>query len=149
LAATRDPASFFCVADAKEAFPFRDASIDLLMNIFAPRHPEEFARVLGEQGSYLAVIPGPEHLQELRHQLDLLEIETQKREKLLQQMQGAFGLCAERALHYRIRLSPADCERVVMMSPNYWHREEQKSFAILTDTEVTIDLICLLFQRRD
>lgn len=46
--------------------PLQDGMADAVINIFAPANYKEFARVLRRGGSLIKVIPGPEHLRELR-----------------------------------------------------------------------------------
>lgn len=58
----------FAVASAYH-LPVGTDSIDLLINCFSPLALEEFTRVLKKGGRFLYVVPGPEHLWELKQVL--------------------------------------------------------------------------------
>ena len=49
-----------------EELPIKDKSIDCILNIFTPANYSEFNRVLREGGYVIKVIPGNDHLRELR-----------------------------------------------------------------------------------
>ncbi len=68
LAARRVRDGEFAVASVYH-LPVADQSVDLLVNCFSPLALEEFRRVLRPGGAYLYVVPGPEHLWELKQVL--------------------------------------------------------------------------------
>ena len=73
MAAKRtDPAlrdrAHYAVASAYD-LPVVDASIDLVVSVFAPLHTPEFERVLRPGGTVLTVVPGPSHLAGLKARL--------------------------------------------------------------------------------
>jgi 23S rRNA (guanine745-N1)-methyltransferase len=121
MAAAHAPEVQFLVADIKGRLPFADASLDVLLNVFAPRNPAEFARVLAPGGLLLVAIPTPAHLAELRAILPLLAIEDQKREHVLAQLAGAFALAASRELAYELALDPAEARLLITMTPSHHH----------------------------
>lgn len=121
MAAVRAPEVQFLVADIKGRLPFADASLDVLLDIFAPRNPAEFARVLVPGGLLLVAIPAPAHLAELRALLPLLAIEEQKRERVLAQFAGSFALAASRELAYALALDPAEARLLISMTPSHRH----------------------------
>ncbi|HEL2006447.1 TPA: methyltransferase domain-containing protein [Streptococcus suis] len=47
--------------------PIQDKTIDGILDIFSPANYQEFARVLKAGGALLKLVPGPNHLKELRH----------------------------------------------------------------------------------
>ena len=79
------------VADLKERLPIADASVDAILNVFAPRDLAELARVLVPGGLLLIAIPSPDHLVELRLAHGLLGIEEQKLERLLEALVPHFA----------------------------------------------------------
>ncbi|MCA9976176.1 MAG: methyltransferase domain-containing protein [Anaerolineales bacterium] len=121
LAAKRYPASRFVVSDVNGRLPFTDQSIHILLNIFAPRNPAEFARIAAPGGLLLIVIPGPNHLQQLRQQLDLLAIEAEKQPRIVTQMAGLFTLQDTQSVTFALDLIQPDLTDLVQMTPNYWH----------------------------
>lgn len=68
LAARRIPEGEFAVASVYH-LPVADAWADLLLDCFAPLAAEEYARVLKPGGTFLYVVPAPEHLWELKEVL--------------------------------------------------------------------------------
>ncbi len=98
----------------------------MLLDILAPRNAEEFGRVVAQDGAVLIVIPGPDHLSSVRAKLGLLEIEAHKRERVIEQLDGAFDLQAEHRVRFEIQLVGEDLYHLVRMTPNYWHTPEAK-----------------------
>ncbi len=64
----REPGSSYAVASVYD-LPVLDASIDLVVSIFAPLASEEFERVLRPGGLALTVTPGRDHLDGLKARL--------------------------------------------------------------------------------
>lgn len=65
LAARRLKGAEFAVASSYR-LPVADGRADLLLNCFSPLALEEFRRVLRPGGFFLYVVPGPDHLWELK-----------------------------------------------------------------------------------
>lgn len=122
-ARTYKSVSFF-VGDARHHIRLGDGSVDLLLNIFAPRNAAEFERVLRPDGSLLIVIPREHHLTELRSELSLLRIDADKQERVEQQLRHRFQLVAQDTLEYRVDIDRADVVDFLYMTPNYWHLDE-------------------------
>ena len=116
------------VADAWQPIPLADASMDVVLNVFAPRNVAEFARVLAPTGVLLSVIPDPDHLVEVRSALGLLDIQADKQARIRDAMGGAFTQLSEQSLSYRVRLQPSELVDLVAMGPNAFH---------LSDAELT------------
>jgi 23S rRNA (guanine745-N1)-methyltransferase len=68
LAARHYPGGHFVVANADRFLPYADASFAALTSITGRLNPEEFRRVLRNDGRLLVVVPGPDDLIELRGQ---------------------------------------------------------------------------------
>ena len=126
LAAKQYPSSRFIVADVNRRIPFADQSVHVLLNIFAPRNLIEFARIAAPEGLLLIVIPGPDHLRELREELALLDIEVEKRMRILEQMASLFALQKTQSLAIDLDLTQPDLTDLVQMTPNYWHLTPHK-----------------------
>lgn len=124
LAAKRYPAVTIVVADVRGRLPFASASLGLLLDVFAPRNPAEFARVLAHGGVLLVVIPAPEHLAELRAALPLLGIEAEKQQQVERRLAAAgFALRETRVLELALRPDAADLAALLAMTPNAWHAD--------------------------
>jgi 23S rRNA (guanine745-N1)-methyltransferase len=150
LAAKRYKDVYFLVANLKERLVLMDAVAQVMLNIFAPRNVQEYARVLAPGGLLLIVIPGPTHLQQLRSALHLLNIEEHKQQHVIEQFSGLFELLTTQTLAYTLRLQSVEIERAVMMTPNNWHlsTETRGAMELLEEIETEVEFICLLFRRQ-
>lgn len=64
-AARREREAEFAVASSYR-LPLAEGSVDILLNCFSPLALEEFRRVLRPGGTFLYVVPGAEHLWEMK-----------------------------------------------------------------------------------
>lgn len=119
LAARRYPAALFAVADTTTRLPFIEGSVDVLLNLFAPRNPAEFARVLAPAGLLVIVLPAPDHLLSLRQSLPLLGIEENKIAHVRQQFTGSFQPAGTEELRFDLVLDGAMLRQLVTMMPGY------------------------------
>lgn len=54
---------------SSHALPFATKSVDILYKVFAPMAEDEVQRVLNPQGYFISVVPGPNHLLQLRERI--------------------------------------------------------------------------------
>jgi SAM-dependent methyltransferase len=148
MAAKRYKQPCFVVANIKERLPFVDHSIHAILNIFAPRNPAEFARVLTPDGLLLVAIPAPDHLVQLRSALQLLSIEEHKQQKVIDQFADSFEFVTSSALTYTARFSHDEIVQTVMMTPNYWHMSDEMraKMEALEALEISLEFNCLVFR---
>ena len=125
LAAKRYKEIRFVVASVKQELLFSDQSVQVLINVFAPRNAVEFERIIRPDGLLLVTIPNPDHLINLRRDLDLLGIETDKQQRVVEQFAGAFRLTREQAISYEMQLDGQDLSNLIRMSPSNWHVAEK------------------------
>ncbi len=151
LAAKRYPEIHFLVANLKERLVLSDATIQVMLNIFAPRNTEEYARVLAPGALLLVAIPGPSHLHELRTSLHLLNMEENKQQHVVEQFSTQFLLLTTRTIIYTLRLHQPEIVWLVMMTPNYWHLSTESRVALkqLEEVEATVEVTFLLFRRQN
>lgn len=150
MAAKRYPDITFFVADVWEKVLFRDRSIRVLLDIFSPRNPDEFARVLEPGGLLLLVIPGEAHLAELRRELDLLGMESDKEERAMQRFSRGFRLARRRTLEYDMHLDGPELRALVEMTPNSWHIPRERLESIPDgNMRVTASFIILELVRHE
>lgn len=151
MAAKRCRDAFFVVASLKERLALSDASLHVILNIFAPRNLEEFARVLAPHGLLLVVIPAPTHLQTLRDTLHLLQIEENKQQHVIAQftMQGHFRLESVTPITYELALQSEEIVQLVTMTPNYWHAtaETRQAMTRIAEIRTEVACLCLAFRR--
>jgi 23S rRNA (guanine745-N1)-methyltransferase len=151
MAARQYPGIDFVVANLKDPLVVRGQTLHFLLNIFAPRNAAEFARVLVPDGWLLVVIPAPEHLQHLRETFQLLQIEEQKQQHVLEQFEADFSLEQTAVVRNTLHLRGEEIVEVVMMTPNYWHLEEEKRQVLGAMEEIETEAVfsCLLFKRKE
>ncbi|HKV86136.1 MAG TPA: methyltransferase domain-containing protein [Ktedonobacterales bacterium] len=125
IAARGHPETYIVVADLTRRLPVADESLDALLNVFAPRHPAEFARLLRPGGLLLTVIPSERHLESLRGTLPLLGIEANKRDHIRDAFASAFALESSASVEYEMELSGADQAALLAMTPARRHISEQ------------------------
>jgi 23S rRNA (guanine745-N1)-methyltransferase len=109
------------VTDLWRPLPLRDDSVDMLVNVFAPRNSPEFARVLKPGGKLIVVTPGPGHLGELVDRLGLLSVDEDKDRRLAGTLGGHFAQAARATLTTELSLRHEAVEAVVGMGPSAWH----------------------------
>ena len=81
-AARAHPRAMAVVADTWARWPVRDAALDRVLVVFAPRNGAETARVLRPEGRLVVVTPAAEHLAELVGPLGLLTVDPDKADRL-------------------------------------------------------------------
>ncbi len=150
MAAKRHRQLLFVVADVKQRLVLTDGDIHVILNIFAPRNPSEFARVIHANGILIVVIPAAEHLLRLRSALGLLGMEEQKQQHVQEQFAGAFELVESTSIAYSMHLNKEEIEQVVMMTPNYWHMTDEMRGAMrdLEEIETEAGFTAMVFRRK-
>jgi 23S rRNA (guanine745-N1)-methyltransferase len=150
MAAQRYRQVTFIVANLKARIPFADGSVSALMNVFAPRNPAEFARVLAPGGLLLVVLPTPRHLAEARAAFALLDIQPEKERLVCESCAEHFMLAGSEPLDYSLTLDGQSLAALIAMTPNARHvsaetLERARQAAAFT---VTASFAFLRFLRR-
>ena len=136
------------VWDVWRPLPVAEGSIDLLTNIFAPRNPGEFARVLRDGGILLVVTPLPRHLQEIAQIAGLLGIRPGKDEDVAASLDASFEVAATRVVEFTMTLSPGDVRNVAAMGPAGHHGSSVDVDALPESLPVTAAFTLQAFRRR-
>ncbi|WP_163853198.1 putative RNA methyltransferase [Paenibacillus elgii] len=145
--AAREYAGFiWCVGDLARS-PFRDQSFDVILNILSASNYGEFSRLLRKDGLLIKVIPGIEHLRQLRHVLyDRSPQQAYSNEKTRALFMRHFDMLDERQIRYDVTLQKELLEPLVRMTPLSWGaRDEQLQQALqLAIREITADFTVLV-----
>lgn len=108
--------------DAFLPFPLADASVDVVLDVFSPRNPAEFARVLRPDGRLVIARPTPAHLAELRSEVaDMVAVDPAKEKRLAQALSGLFTEIETRAVTQTVRLENAQVRDLIGMTPSARH----------------------------
>lgn len=110
------------VADAWSRLPLRDASVDTIMVVFAPRNAAEFARVLKPEGEVVVLTADAGHLSELREPLGIIDVEKGKVDRMIAQASGHLEPVGESEIvEFTMNLDQASIAAQIGMSPSARH----------------------------
>jgi 23S rRNA (guanine745-N1)-methyltransferase len=146
-AARHWPAPAFAVADLWADWPVRDAAVDLVVSIFAPKDFPETARVLRRGGWFALAHPGPEHLTEFRDRFGLLRQDEESPGRYADMATRFVGPSSVTRLHHRAILDPAMVRAAILMGPNARHVDPSTLDVGPHPLTVTFD-INVLFARK-
>lgn len=115
--------------------PLYDASVDLILSVFAPLAIEEFKRVLKEDGMLITVTPGPNHLIELKRAIydDVIvnEAEQIKDEEL--------KIIDKIDYNYQVTItSQEDLQNLFKMTPYYYKTSKEDAMKLTTYDTLTL-----------
>ena len=109
------------VADVWSPLPVQGASVDVILNVFAPRNAAEFHRVLRPGGLLLVVVPRPTHLRELRRAGLAVEMQVDKAAHLEASLAAWFALESAQHLEQTVALCVAEVASLIGMGPSSHH----------------------------
>ncbi|MBO1269101.1 methyltransferase domain-containing protein [Arthrobacter cavernae] len=120
-AARLNPEAVNLVWDIWRPLPVADAAVDVVLVVFAPRNPAEFARVLRPGGALIVVTPRPGHLAEIAARTGMLGIEDGKAERLAESMQEHFAPGTTMELDIPLQLTGTELADLAFMGPAGHH----------------------------
>lgn len=144
-AAKRSDQVEFAVASVYR-LPVSDGAVDLLLDCFSPLCLEEFRRVLKPGGVFFYVVPGRDHLWELKQ--ILYETPYRNQEKLTPY--EGFSYLEVRRVEDRFTLSSQEAiHDLFQMTPYFWKtpKEGAAKLEALTELTVTISFQIHVFRR--
>ncbi|MDJ1136845.1 putative RNA methyltransferase [Streptomyces iconiensis] len=108
--------------DVFRPFPLADGVADVVLDVFAPRNPSEFHRVMRSNGRLIVVRPTPRHLAGLRGPLPaMVAIDPAKEERLHQALNPFFDASATELVEYPASLARHEVLDLVGMTPSARH----------------------------
>lgn len=109
-------------SDVFHAFPLVDQAADVVLNVFAPRNPVEFHRVLRPCGRLIIVRPTHDHMAELRSCVPaMIAIDPDKEERLERSLGPFFEATSTCRVEYSAHLTSQDAVDLVGMTPSARH----------------------------
>ena len=144
LAAKALPTAQYAVASSFGQ-PVRSGWADLLLNCFSPFAQEEFLRVLRPGGRMIYVVPGAEHL----YQMKAVLYEKPYKNTVQQIAYDGFRAVGEREVSGRITVPHEQLEALFAMTPYYWKtpRGGAQRLAALPELETEIAFRFLVFEK--
>lgn len=109
------------VADIWEELPLKEHSIDLSLNVFAPRPAHELFRTLHHDGKLIIAIPTREHMADLRDSLNLLEVDRSKELRVARALDPFFTQLEHRFCRWNMELNHQEVAYLAGMGPSARH----------------------------
>jgi 23S rRNA (guanine745-N1)-methyltransferase len=109
------------VADLWGRLPVRSGAASAILNVFAPRNPGEFRRILRPDGSLLVVSPTARHLREVVRPLQLLSVDDDKTRQVDSVLGDLFDLVDRTEHETGLLLPHLAVEALVRMGPSSRH----------------------------
>lgn len=125
-AARMDPRIASVVCDTWRRLPVRDGAAAVVLDVFAPRNPVEFHRILAAGGGLVVVTPNAGHLREIIGPLGLVTVDERKGERLEDALHGLFEPVDSSRVEYPIEPRPDEIIALASMGPSAHHVGEQE-----------------------
>ncbi|NUQ97162.1 MAG: methyltransferase domain-containing protein [Streptomyces sp.] len=136
--------------DVFRPFPVADGVADVVLDVFAPRNPAEFHRVLRPTGRLIVVRPTGRHLAELRGRLPaMVAIDPAKEQRLHRALDPFFDATVTERVEYPVTLTRLDALDLVAMTPSARHvsRADLDEDGLLPD-QATVSVLATAYQPR-
>ncbi|MFB7595832.1 methyltransferase domain-containing protein [Streptomyces sp. NPDC056160] len=136
--------------DVFRPFPLADAVADVVLDVFAPRNPAEFRRVLRPDGRLIVVRPTGRHLAELRGRVPaMIAVDPVKERRLHRALSPFFEATVTEQVEYAALPAGREALDLVSMTPSARHL----SRADLNDdgplpAEVTVSVLATAYRPR-
>lgn len=135
-----------------EPWPVADGVAGVVLNVFAPRNPAEFRRVLAPGGVLVVASPDGAHLAELRAAAGLLDVGEGKQDRLDASLADLFELAGRVPVTYALTLSPDEIRQAVGMGPNAFHLHRdglaERLAAVREPLDVTASFVVSVYRPR-
>ena len=151
-AARAHPRAAAVACDLFRPIPVASASVDLVLDVFAPRNAAEFHRVLRPDGTLVVTRPTDAHLAQLRHHIEgMVGIDPAKEERLERTLAPRFEAIHTVPTEYTARLTPEEAADLVLMTPSARHLTSddlEGDGAGALPTEVDISVLTTAYRPR-
>ena len=119
--------------------PIKDASMDILLDIFSPANYGEFRRVLSKDGILIKVIPTENHLKEIRQMVqDQLTKKDYSNQDIKEHFQEHFSIQSSQIASLTKHITAEQRQALLAMTPLLFHVDQTKiDWSQLT--EITIE----------
>ena len=123
--------------------PIKDASMDILLDIFSPANYGEFRRVLSKDGILIKVIPTENHLKEIRQKVqDQLTNKEYSNQDIKNHFQNNFTILSSKTTSLTKPITAEQLQALLSMTPLLFHIDQSKiDWSQLTEITIEAEIL--------
>lgn len=123
--------------------PIKDASMDILLDIFSPANYGEFRRVLSKDGILIKVIPTENHLKEIRQRVqDQLTNKDYSNQDIKNHFQEHFTIISSQTASLTKTITAEQLQALLSMTPLLFHVDQTKiDWSQLTEITIEAEIL--------
>ena len=123
--------------------PIKDASMDILLDIFSPANYGEFRRVLSKDGILIKVIPTENHLKEIRQKVqDQLTNKDYSNQDIKNHFQEHFTILSSQTASLTKTITAEQLQALLSMTPLLFHIDQTKiDWSQLTEITIEAEIL--------
>ena len=123
--------------------PIKDASMDILLDIFSPANYGEFRRVLSKDGILIKVIPTENHLKEIRQLVqDQLTKKDYSNQDIKDHFQEHFSIQSSQSASLTKPITAEQRQALLSMTPLLFHVNQSKiDWSQLTEITIEAEIL--------
>ena len=123
--------------------PIKDASMDILLDIFSPANYGEFRRVLSQNGILIKVIPTENHLKEIRQMVqDHLTKKDYSNQDIKEHFQEYFTIQSSQIASLTKPITPEQRQALLSMTPLLFNIDQTKiDWSKLTEITIEAEIL--------
>ena len=123
--------------------PIKDASMDILLDIFSPANYGEFRRILSKDGILIKVIPTENHLKEIRQMVqDQLTKKDYSNQDIKEHFQEHFSIQSSQIASLTKPISAEQRQALLAMTPLLFHVDHTKiDWSQLTEITIEAEIL--------
>ena len=123
--------------------PIKDASMDILLDIFSPANYGEFRRVLSKDGILIKVIPTKNHLKEIRQKVqDQLTKKYYSNQDIKNHFQEHFTILSNQTASLTKTITTEQLQALLSMTPLLFHIDQSKiDWSQLTEITIEAEIL--------
>lgn len=123
--------------------PIKDASMDILLDVFSPANYGEFSRVLSKDGVLIKVIPTENHLKEIRQMVqDQLTKKDYSNQDIKNHFQEHFTILSSQTASLTKTITAEQLQALLSMTPLLFHVDQSKiDWSQLTEITIEAEIL--------
>ena len=123
--------------------PIKDASMDILLDIFSPANYGEFRRILSKDGILIKVIPTKNHLKEIRQKIqDQLTNKDYSNQDIKNHFQNNFTILSSKNASLTKPITTEQLQALLSMTPLLFHIDQTKiDWSQLTEITIEAEIL--------